>query len=299
MVMIKFNPEITKLLNCSFSLKENILASCSSNGRLILFDTNLNQKIPLIYKLHQAKIHRSFFFKKTFLTASLDKTCSLWNIDKMEKIRILNMFSSGGIDIDMLDNKILTLEMGGNFTLWDQRIRTPVTLFHNGIPSKNCRFFGNSEKILSSGAFSEFYFWDLRYKKKPFLFFSLKETRKEISSFCISQKFLFCLSKDGQVSRWSLNFNKSSVKFKSINPSNFKINKGRCDSISISTDLLGEFFGYGNSSGESFIRSQKTCKLLKKFTFHEGDVNCVAFNKNNRLLASCGNDGFLAVNYMK
>jgi len=299
MVVLRFNPEIIKLLNCSFSLKKNILAACSSNGKLIIFDTNLNQKIPRIFQLHKTEILRSFFSNKAFVTASLDRTCSLWNIDKMEKIRMLRMFSSGGIDIDMLDDMILTLEISGNLILWDRRIAQPLNLFHSGIPTQNCRFFGNFEKILTCSAFSEFYLWDLRYKRKPLSIFSIAKSKTEVSSFSISKSFFFCLCKNGQVSRFSLNFDKFSLGYKKIKISCFKTVNKSCNFVSISTDFLGEFFAYGNSRGESLIRSQKTCKLLKKFNVHDGNVNCVAFNNNNRLIATCGDDGSLIINHMK
>lgn len=298
MTQIKYKPGISALLTCSVSSESNLYASCSSSGKIVYINTAFFQKNPKIMKLHKSKINGSMFFKNLFLTISSDKTCILWNHETLEKIRTLNLTSNSGKDVDTIDDKILTTEQTGNCKLWDQRVSDSISSIYHGIPIQNAKFFVDSEKFISCSVFSDIFLWDLRNSKKPFSFFSLKKKTKSISSFCFSKNSscFFCLDSNGQIIKWGLDFHKPALKIKTFKQTNSTCPPSDCLDLSISADSLGKFIGHGNFKGDFFIRDQKTGEFFQNFQCHRGKVNQVIFDKNNRLVVSCGEDGFLFMN---
>ncbi len=149
---------------------------------------------------------------------------------------------------------------------------------HKGAVS-NLKFLRNSNQLVSIGADTTIYIWNIE-QKKPKL---LNTTRGEVKSFDISDddKYLVIATENGKV----LLFNIS-------NGSLIKEIYNNQDNTIYGVDFnINTQIAFGDKFGTIHIYDFKSSKFISSFTAHSARISDIKYSPDNRLLASASYDG--------
>ena len=309
-------------IDCVWNIKfhpiYNIFASCGSDKKIQIWEFSEPEhqyiKTSILDKTHTSII-RSIdwdYSGKYLSAASFDKNISIWQItndNSPYKFKCLNVIESSDSEIKSVSwsvsgKYLASCSRKGNIWIWEKDVDEfegedfickSTFEAHKG-DIKNVKFSPREDILFSCGFDETIKIWDYNLSKDDFeLINSLKQhggTVWFLEFNKIGDKFFSC-SDDKSLVLWGIDF-KNENPYMNVNKLAILENIHSRPIYSCSLTFNENYIlTAGNDGDINIIKviDDKLELIYKKKEAHEKyGVNCVSCNKNNNLIASCGDD---------